>query len=680
MLLSLSLLSQTAMAQVDWGSFQSGISASGNSGQTSGSTSSGSTTVVSTESGVQETASIQNANCAIEKETQSTLPLSILNALSSKTGFWKIKLDPASDRVSLQSDVMVGNCNNMLEIKTSRSKSSPTVHYVAVGIKDGKTVNDFSQCIVEKTYTDGKFDPKKVKRDTLSFSYGFEQSGEFKFLSEGPLALDMGGVYSGIDYKGCMAVEAISKDGFQLKTLADRDKEQRSKDVAGICQADDYKKITDELIAKYQDYKNILEKLRNDLLLNEVKELSKSIQTGDDFASLDFSVIADFQKYIIDPITQDIKATFQELKGAQGESKKLLEKKLKDLKAKLGAFKKSPYLTEADYNKMKVKGPVTAIDAAEELFALRTTIVEFEKVNNLEDGNKRVTPEVAQIRTNNAIKFNKPVMAKARLIYQIRKHEVTGTVAKLKRDADNLLKGNEIRTKNYQAAMQKMIQKGYKKCQYSFNQRNCMNKVARKIQAMQVNLEKINTARKELADKMYADAREYEPYEQEGREYARAQNDEGTSETGNDTYVGYDEELYPTVDDQFDFDFDSGSNTANNNNQFNFNQQNPFQFQNQNPFGQGQQQNQFNTYNQYDQFRNPAYFQGNTGFNSGFNSGFNNNNYYNSSPFGANLNFGAGTGYYNQGGSPFGNYYNQPVFGQQQGQYGNAFNFGQFQQ
>lgn len=679
-LVTLALLSQPIFAQdIDWGSFQSGISDGGSSGNSSGSSS---TTEVSSESGRTNTSSTQVSSCGITKDTQSSMPLYMLNKLSSGKGFFKMSLDPVTDRVSIQSDVMIANCNFMLDPKTSVSKSAPFVHFLSVGIKGGKTVKDFEACLAEKVMVekDGKkvVDPSKVERGTLALNYNFDNSGEFKFLSEGPIALDKGGVYGAIDYKGCDAVEPISKDGFKLKTIADRDKEQRSKDVAGICQATKYTDISDELISKYQDYKSILEKLRNELLLEEVKKLSKDIQTGDDLAGLPYSVIGDFQKYVIDPITEDIAKTYLELKGSQGEAKKALEKKLKELKIKLGAYKKTPYLTEADFNKLKAKGQ---FDAAEELFALRTTIVEFEKVANIEEGNKRVTPEVAKIRTKNLINQQKVVMREDRLKYQLSHGEVTGLAAKYARNAEILTKNIEIRTKNYQVAMQKMIQKGYKKCQYSFNQRNCMNKIAKKLQSMQLTLEKVNNANKLEAEKYSTKAQEYAVLEQQGREYRRQQDDEGTSATGDDTYVGvvFSDDLNPSVDDQFDFSEYSESGSGISQNQ-NFNQNSsPFQFNSQNPF-----QAQGNQYQYSDPNRNPAYFQGsaNSGFNTGFN-GYNNysNNGFNAgfNPFSANYNVGIGTGYQNYGNNPYGNYYQQPVFGQTQGQYGNSFNFGQFQ-
>lgn len=668
-LVTLALLSQPILAQdFDWGSFQSGVSDGGSSGNSSGSSS---TSEVSSDSGRTNTSSTQVSTCGITKDNQASLPLYMLNKLSSGKGFFKMSLDPATDRVSIQSDVMVANCNFMLEPKTSKTKEAPYVHYLSVGIKGGKTVKDFEACLAEKVMVekDGKkvVDPSKVERGTLALNYSFDNSGEFKFLSEGPIALDKGGVYGAIDYKGCDAVEPIAKDGFTLKTIADRDKEQRSKYVAGLCQATSYKDISDELITKYQDYKSILENIRNKLLLEEVKDLSKAIQTGDDLAGLKFEIIGDFQKYVIDPLTEEIRLTYQELKGAQGDAKKALEKKLKELKTKLGTYKKTPYLTEADFNKLKAKGQ---FDAAEELFALRTTIVEFEKVANLEEGNKRVTPEVAKIRTKNAINQNKVVMKEDRLKYQLKHGEVTGLSAKYARDAKILNKNIEIRTRNYQASMQKMIQRGYKRCQMSFNQRNCMNKIARKIQAMQVTLARVNEANQAQADKLLTKSQEYALLEQEGREYRRQQDDEGTSADGDDVYseVAFTDDLNPSIDDEMDFSEYSDGGNSNGGQGFNFNQNlSQFQFQ-----GNGQNQNVYNDPN-----RNPAYYSG----ASNYNNGYSNNNYntgYNS-PFAMNLNFGAGTGtgYGNYGSSPYGQYYQQPTYGQPQPG-GGGFNFGNF--
>lgn len=647
----LALCSSQVFAQsLDWGSFESGIT---ETNQMGGSSTPGSTTIV-TDNNSTGLSVNQVARCGIRPEKQQSLPLTYLKKLSNGKDFFKVEVDEATNTAKVNSEIMIGNCNEMLEVKVE-VKDNPTVYQLGVFLKGSTTVPDFEACIASRVMTEGKVDPKKVVKDTLKIDFAFDKSGPLKYFSEGPLAMN----FPHEDNRGCEVYETFNANKPVLYTVADREKQKRDSLVNSLCRTNRYKDISDETIEKYKEYGELLVKVRNELILEEVKKLASDIKSADDISGLDFSVITDFQKYVVDPLLKEIELVYADFKSATGDQKKILEKKLKELKAKLSSFRKSPFLTEAEYAKLKDKGQ---FDAAEELFALRTSIKEFEKVGFVE-GNLLISPKIAQTRTQNAIAQNKVVMQDERLKYQVKIGEVTGKSQQYSTISQQLTKNIQTRTTNYNNAINQLYAQAQRKCNnYWVNRNKCLQEYATQIYALQNRMIKANERDTQLSQKYATKSTEFAALEEQGRQYRRTQDSEG-----NVVVASEDEDLIITDDLNINIPVDFsqpviGDRGGNGNGNFmNFNQSNgqfPYQYN-----------NQMNISGGYD-FRNPAaqYMQqpnySGLNFYNGNQYQFNNQNMYSGfqqQPFSG----------YNQ--MPFQQYYNQPSYG---GAFGGGFQLG----
>ncbi|MFZ4712868.1 MAG: hypothetical protein ACOYL6_04105 [Bacteriovoracaceae bacterium] len=648
--LTLSLLTQPLFAQTNgWGGFKDIL---GTKTVSSGSSSS-STTTVSSSSSHSSTSVSQTGSCSITKENQSTLPLSILKKLGGDVeNFFNIQTVPGSNKVEIVSTKMISDCNDMLELGVDKSTSEPMRYFIKVSVKGSKKVSDFVKCINEKAMKDDKPSPD-ASIGTLSADFAFEKSGEIVFLSEGPMA-----GAEATEIKGCDYIEPIAKDKVELLTVADRTKRDREGRVSDICKsAGSYRDISDEVITKYQEYKAILENIRNELLIDEVKKLSKSIQVGDDISGLDFSIISDYKKYIIDPLMEEVKLAYEEFQGAQGDTRKALEKKYKALKAKLGAFGKSPYLTESDFNKLKAKGQ---FDAADELFVIRSSIRNYNKIGTIEDGTRVITPAIANAKIKIDLNDNRLVMKEERLKYSVKTGEVTGKAAQYANISNRLSKHIEAVQKDYDNKSQQVVQQAYRKCPRKFTpqaQQECMTGYANALKRMQRQLTTSNDRDRLLANKFAARATEYAGYEKTGKEYRKSQDGElyeDDSESSDEDIIISDTEISMPLDFSMPENNQSQGNNQSVFNNFQNGQNNlnfmPPQFTNNgnmqnrgvsnypgsNPFYLGSNWGGTNNnypYNTYNNF---------SGGGNGFNNGFGNNSFGGTGNGG--FNFGSGFG------------------------------------
>jgi hypothetical protein len=568
---------------IDWGSFDSGITESNN--PTSSGGSGGSTTIITDNNSTGVNVN-QVATCGIKPEQQQSLPLTILKKLSNGKDFFKVEVDEKLNLAKVSSEMMIGNCNDMLEVRVS-NKENPTVYYLGVFLKGNKTNRDFENCINEKVVTEGKVDPKKVVKDTLKVDFAFEKSGPLKYISEGPIGMN----FPHEDNRGCEVYEAFNSSKPLLYTVNDREKQKRDSIVNSLCRTNRYKDISDETIEKYKEYGDILTKVRNELILSEVKKLASDIKASEDISGLDFSVIGDFQKYVIDPMLKEIELVYADYKTATGDQKKILEKKLKELKAKLSTFRKAPFLTEVEYNKLKDKGQ---FDAAEELFALRASIKEFEKVGFVE-GSLLISPKLAMSRTQTAINQNKIVMQDERLKYQVRTGEVTGKSAQYQNISQQLTRNIQTRTTNYNNAINQLYADAQRKCNnYWVNRNKCLEKYATQIYALQTKLTKANERDTQLSTKFQQKSIEFASLEEIGRQYRTSQDSEGgvvTDTEDTDVVITDDININMPVDFSLPVIGDRGGNGGQ---QQYYSNQNQFQFQGGNNFN-----------GNYD-FRNPA--------------------------------------------------------------------------
>jgi hypothetical protein len=668
-ILLLSLMSPSAFSQTEnWGGFKDILAdQTGSSGG-----SSGNTTTVNSESGRTGTSVSQTGSCSITKESQNTLPLSLLKKLGAGNDFFQVKEVPGSNRVEIISTKMISECNDMLEMAVDKSTSEPVRYFVKVVVKGSKKVSDFVACINDKAMSNGKPNPD-ASIGTLSADFSFEKSGELVFLSEGPLA-----GATATEIKGCDYIEPIAKDKLELLTVEDRNKKDREGHVNSICKsAGSYKDISDEVIGKYQEYKSILESIRNELLLDEVKKLSKSIQTGDDLSGLDFSIISDYKKYIIDPLMNEVKLAYEDFQGAQGDTRKALEKRYKELKAKLAAYGKSPFLTESDFVKLKAKGQ---FDAADDLFVIRSSIKNYNKIGLIEDGNRVITPSIANTKIKNDLEDNRMTMKEERLKYAVKTGEITGKSTQYANISKQLNNNIAARQKDFDTKSQIIMQKAYKECPRKFTQQSqqrCMADYANALKRMQTQVQTRNDRDRLLAGKFSARATEYAEYEKTGNAYRKSQDGEvydEDSESSDEDVVIADTEISMPIDLSMPSnDNDQYRNPAVNNqgNGQGINFMNPNYFNGQQQvYGQGgYQPNYMGGGSMYGNYNSNPFMMGSS-YNSYPYSPY--NNFYGGSNFGGGFNQGFGGGY-NQG---FGGGFNQGFGGGFNQGFGGGFNQG----
>lgn len=664
------IFSGSCFAQgIDWGRFDSKVETPSSGSESS---TGGSTTVISSSDNRTNVSNTQIKTCDIRtKKDQKTLPLYILQKLTSSGHFFNVTLDEQEDRVMIKSEPMIAHCNEMLELNVkANSDKKPVSYEVSVNLRNFHNkdtdkayqgnVEDFEKCISDSVFTDGAVDATKVNSGLGTLTTQFPLSagtGEIKFSSSGPLALALGNPFGGkIDYTGCLAVEQIGKDKILAKSIADRRKEKRELDVSGLCQAKDYRKLNESILRQYEEYSKTLTKLRDSLLLEEVKKLSKAIQAGTNLEGLDYSVISDFKKYIVDELAKEIEVTYNELKTAQGDSRIKLEKKLKELKEKLLTYKKSPYLTDSDLVKLKNAGQ---FDAAEELANTRIILDEYRKVGNIEGG-LMVSANAAKQRSESKINQLHISMEEERIKYKVKHGEITGQSQYYANLSNQLSSNINTRTKNYQATMYKLMRLAQKKCSYPWvNKAKCLNKYANKIQNLQVMLSNANDRDTKLAEKYRLKAVEYAQLEAEGTAYVKKTEGSDTVTESEDVVITDD----LSVDEMFDFS-DDGSSSQN----YSQNQQyqNPQGYSNQvyQPFyDQQNQQYQQNYYNNGGG-RGPS----NSGFNWNLNGYSNNQNpyqtYYQQQP-----SFNQQPYMNNNYGYPYNNSFNQPTYNNGAGNY-----------
>lgn len=390
-----------------------------------------------------------NVSNPCTSDDQNTLPHKFLLLLMANNKL-EVSHDTSSGKLRVNGGTMIGNCNSMLEtsisepnedipytfqvkIKRPNNCNGPRCDYDVVDVSNGTSnqrkgtyspdFNGFIACLQDTgVYDNGEIVADKIApADFYHEEEGVNQSSELWFVSHGFSGGQLSGVFSENKKPnyGCYYFEDIKKDGFAIYSQDDVHEQELNRLFTRICTSGDYKLIDDHL-SDFDELRGLRETLiqvRNQLVLDKVKEVHEILDESDDLSEVDVDkvrdVLADFKEYIIDPlknklaIAQRLYANpghsqkedmlrnlianedkVQELLGlGTSEFKDEMKKYLDDKAGELVSYAKKPYITSKDYIAMVGEDKNPPLDnsawtgAALTLFEIQNTAFNYGRYN-----------------------------------------------------------------------------------------------------------------------------------------------------------------------------------------------------------------------------------------------------------------------------------------------------------
>lgn len=677
---------------------------------TSSSSSSGGGTTATTEVTADDTGGSSSSSKVCSTNDQSSLPLKYVTSLiMEKNGALDIAHDPRTGEVTIQVPRMIGNCSRMIDwkvkkptiqgqqayaieavIKKPEGCSSATCDYQYAKVTNGEfqswetksfapTLKGFEEClkvsgVVELKMENGKQVPKvnpaaifpaqvKEKRS------GIDKSGKLFFLSSGNTSMTTGPKYSGsFDYiDGCDHYEQAHPQRKAFLTLADEEKERLDAEAAKLkeCKVDEYSKLAD-FIEKYENYADELGSVRDRLILEAAKKSAKAIAEGK-YTDDDLKVLADFEKYVVQPKVDLAVALYEESLDMEGEPKKAKQAQLAAVLSEISALGKAPYFEHAHKVKLVNDGK---FDEAEKVNSLLLTIGHHSRLGSKVE-NVVITPGVASDRILAGKESFAAELVTEKERYEYRTGQSTGKAQYYSQLATQMNNNIQTRTQNFNAEIQleaQRIQQPNGFCyKYWRNTQRCIQDSLERIKELQALLAHYNKVDQERAAEYSGKAQEWGQLEEQGRRFLAGDTSSAPTTTS-PTTASTTAPTSPTPRT------DNGVYT------FDFNQpQGPQQAQ----FTPQQHQYPINPYQNQNMFQQPSpygYYQpGQMGqSNFGYQGGFQQSG-YGYQPQGA-YNFGWGGGMPQQQYGGYGQFggYQQPQYagggyGGQQGYYGNPY-------
>jgi hypothetical protein len=629
---------------------------------------------------------VSDDNAVCEDKIQNSIPLKFLvdGLMREKNSSLKITHNPSNGQIKIDGGSYIANCGDMLQWSARKPSVAGGDYLIELKIKrpsscvgnectysvlkkDGSsesmkfsdTYAGFIQCLeksgvlVKDQNQNYSVDKSAiVKRDMGTTLSGFDKTGRVRFVSYGPEAEKIGPKYSKVSKANCFYTEKIAADDMKVFSASEWTYHEKAQEVKQLCNTENYKDIFDN-IGKYGEFENILKDIGEKLIAEDVKKMAKTIEAAkvaEDLENVDFAIIEDFQKHVIDPLTVDIAKKFEAWKAEpKGDKKEVLYKELKKMKEQLEAYSKSPYLTKAHLTKLKSLGQFSP---ARDLFLGLTQIEQHAQVGKIVGGSA-LAPETARAKVEKLMVEYEKQEEKDKRDYEILSCDRVGEADRLAAKSAYYQKRIQVRTKNYQQMINDLVEMMQTRCMRSFTpkaQTNCVNAISQQINGMKVQLQKRNKKDLENSQKLAAESERLAKLEAQAAKTCEKPEVEEIDVDETDDSVN------PSDDFAFDFDFDDPANNQ---------VQNPNQNMQNN---QWQQPYQFNFNNQGSGYQSP-FANGNStlGLNfgmdmyGGMNQGgnyWNNNQGWNQ--FGGNQ-FGGQFGFGNQfGGNQFGGQFQQP--------------------
>lgn len=513
-----------------------------------------------------------------DEDVQTSLPLKYFGRLIRMQYPPTINVtpSPSTGRVTISSPAkMVGNCNSMLEwnLRTNEIAGEKT-YAVEIKFKEGQTCppevqnagsnkcfrvakmkdgtfdkfemkpfsNDFrgfQSCIEQSgvVKADGTIDESAIFKQPVNETFsGLEETGKFVFVSHGPVSSQSDQPFGLDRVNKCDVYEKINPTFDRVLSVSDiqnRDMQAQA-DALRNCQPNEYQRLVDFI--ERNNYVGDLNAIRDNLIKQAAQAAAKKIADGNE-TDEDVKVIADFERYIIEPLRLEIGDLYNQLQSASDADKPGILARLNQKKLELQGYARSPFFQRAHVEKLIAKG---RFDDAEKLEGIRITVAEASKINN-RNGNQTVTPDQARVAIATARGELTNNMATERENYDIRHGTITDRSATYRSLAQGIRNNIQRRTQNYtreiQAEYQRMQQGGY--CyQYFRNTQKCLQDSQQRIQELYTAMNQYNNTDNQRAQEYDQRAQEYGAMEAEGRRNVAAANGQpAPTEAPQDTTV-----------------------------------------------------------------------------------------------------------------------------------------------
>lgn len=488
---------------------------------------------------------------------QTTLPLKYVEGLLRTRGAsLQLSQDFSTGRLHVRGGDFLANCNSMLEwglrspttefpqyvvelkVKSCGADTCPFSvmevneqgQQVVKSINVAPNLEGFKECLKQTgVVTDaGVATNKMVIRDLdVSFA-GATTSGPVWFGSHLPAASAR---YAKKAERGCYYMEDIRQNGFMAYSQQDSERARLDEQAQLICDSGNYRNIAD-FVERYGQYQETLGAIRDELIEKDYKALAETIRKGQNLETQDYSVIADFQRYIVDPLTSRIVALHEQIGNLpQGQERRLKEQELRDLMSKLAKYKAAPYITATDLDKLMAKG---LFDEAAEVNGIHLTAQNYGRLGATENG-VLVTPRVARERIQNGKRSYAATLVDRRKEFEVRTGRVTGQSDYYIGLARTHRRNIETRTANYQAEINDEVARITQPSGFCFryfrNTQKCVADSMQRIQQLQAELQRYNQTDAAIASELEQKANQYRGWEEEGRRYIAAQGSDAEPET-----------------------------------------------------------------------------------------------------------------------------------------------------
>ena len=505
-----------------------------------------------------ETISSSSAKC--EEADQTSLPLAYVTSLiQQKNASLDITHDPRSGTLTIAAEDMIGNCSSMLEwklkqpeilgkksyavevkIKSSGECSDAGCSYKVTKVENGEfkahevmtfkpTLKGFEECLQKSGVVVGgkvvasAIYPQPVKE---KFS-GLDHSGQLLFLSHGPSSPIVKAKYGKFEHiTACDHYELAHPQVKSLLTIADAEKERLDAEAAKLreCKVDEYGKLA-EFIEKYENYSSELGDIRDRLILEAAKKAAAAIEAGSTKEE-DVKVIADFERYVVNPKVELAKALYDQMIELEGDAKKAKQEELKLVLAQLASLKQKPYFTALHTQKLINAG------LFEDAERLNTAILLLESHQRLgaKQDNVVITPGLAAQKVAAGKVAFTQLIEKERERYEIRTGQSSGKAQYYTNLAARMRSNIQVRTQNFTAEIQaeyERVQQPNGYCyKYWRNAQKCIQDTSERIQELQALAQHYNKIDADRALEYDAQAKDYGDLEAQGRRYIAAQNGE----------------------------------------------------------------------------------------------------------------------------------------------------------
>lgn len=507
-----------------------------------------------------------DTNTRCDEDKQTSLPLKYLTGLLlQKDAKLDINHDPASGTLRVSSAAkMIGNCNSMIEWHVRENEiDGAKVYAVEAKFRDGESCADgvlnpgghkcyrltkigsdrmpvqeakpfpadirgFQSCLEASGVVgaDGKINSAAIFKQPVQESFsGLEETGKLVFLSHGPVSSQVDPRFGLERVNGCDVYEKIHPTVSMVYSSSDLESQrlQAEADSLRNCQPNEYQRLVDFI--ERNNYQGNLEAIRDNLIKQAAEATAKKIAENKELNDDDMKVVADFERYLVEPKRKQIADLFLRMESLEGTELQNARTELNRLRTELEAFARAPFFQKAHVEKLIAKGMFAD---AERMEGIRIGIAETAKVGKRE-GNVTVTPDMARVRIATARGELANRMVASRENYDIRTGVTTGMAESYRNLATSMRNNIQRRTQNYSQEMQAeyaRVQQGGYCYKYFRNTQKCIQDSMQRIQELQNSLTHYNKIDNDRAVEFDTKAQQYAALEQEGRRYVAAQNGE----------------------------------------------------------------------------------------------------------------------------------------------------------